>query len=154
MYQRKLSLTNEVRGRADQNLPSRSSRLGRTTSGASALALALAFLAPKQAAAVPFWEDLTSSKLPALDPACAVSSKAGCYTSWLTITDLDSDGDMDVVFANGGGYYKSDFYYNVNTNPNPPSSDEPSTVYLNDGLGNFTDVTGPVFGGATSRLRQ
>ena len=124
------------------------------TNGASALALALAFLAPKHAAAVPFFEDLTTTHAPTPDPSCAVSSRPGCYTSWLVATDLDSDGDMDVLFANGGGYYKSDFAYNVNTNPNPPPSNEPSTVYLNDGLGNFTDVTGPLFNGATSRLRQ
>src|SRR4051812_33589845 len=107
MYQRKLSVTDKVHGLADQNRssgarPRSSSRpgLGRATTGASALALAVAFLAPKQAAAVPFWEDLTSTKVPAADPACAISSKAGCYTSWLAVTDLDSDGDMDVVFAN------------------------------------------------------
>lgn len=136
MYQRKLSATNKV------------------TRGASALALAIAFLAPKPAAAVPFFEDLTATKVPTPDPACATSSRPGCYTSWLVATDLDSDGDMDVLLANGGGYYKADFAYNVNTNPNPPPSNEPSTVYLNDGLGNFTDATGPLFNGATSRLRQ
>jgi MYXO-CTERM domain-containing protein len=113
----------------------------------------VAFLAPKQAAAVPFFEDLTATKVPAADPSCAISSKAGCYTSWLVAADLDSDGDMDMLLANGGGYYKPDFLWST-SNLNPPPSIEPSTVYLNDGLGNFTDVTGPVFGGAASRLRQ
>lgn len=123
-------------------------RLGRV----SALALAAAFLTPYRAAAVPFFEDQTA-KLPAPDPACAISSKAGCYTSWLAAVDLDDDGDLDVVLANGGGYYQPDFYNAVNDVP-PPSSDEPSTVLLNDGLGNFTDVTNSMFGGAKSRLRQ
>lgn len=156
MYQRKFATTDHVRSKHEQ-LALRSSprlTLGRATSGASALALAFAFLAPKAAHAVPFFEDLTTTKVPAADPSCAISSKAGCYTSWLAITDLDSDGDMDVVFANGGGYYKPDFANATTAVPIPPPSNEPSTVYLNDGLGNFTDVTGPAFGGATSRLRQ
>jgi hypothetical protein len=139
MSKRNLSSTNKL-------------RLGRTSGGASALALAAAFLAPKPAAAVPFFEDQTV-KMPAPDPACAVSSKAGCYTSWLATVDLDDDGDLDVVLANGGGYYQPDFYNAVGDVP-PPSSDEPSTVLINDGLGNFTDVTSTMFGGAKSRLRQ
>lgn len=123
-----------------------------TLRSASALALALAFLAPKQAAAVPYFEDATA-KMPAPDPACAISSKAGCYTSWLATVDLDDDGDLDVVLANGGGYYQPDFNNPVNGVP-APASVEPSTVLLNDGLGNFTDVTSSMFGGAASRLRQ
>jgi hypothetical protein len=123
-----------------------------TLRSASALALALGFLAPKPAAAVPYFED-TTAKMPAPDPACAVSSKAGCYTSWLATVDLDNDGDLDVVLANGGGYYQPDFNNAVNGVP-PPASIEPSTVLLNDGLGNFTDVTSTMFGGAASRLRQ
>jgi MYXO-CTERM domain-containing protein len=150
MTQRKLSTTDEARGSGAARRP-----LGTTPKGlgASALALAVAFLAPKPAAAVPFFEDLTATKVPAADPSCAISSKAGCYTSWLVATDLDGDGDMDMLLANGGGYYKPDFLWST-SNLNPPASIEPSTVYLNDGLGNFTDVTGPLFGGAASRLRQ
>src|SRR3954471_9892243 len=119
MSKRKLSATDAVHGRDGTNPPSaqpklRSSlrplhHLGRATSGASALALAFAFLAPKPAAAVPFWEDLTGTNVPTPDPYCAISSKAGCFTSWLVATDLDNDGDMDVLFANGGGYYRPDF---------------------------------------------
>jgi MYXO-CTERM domain-containing protein len=109
-------------------------------------------LAPKTAAAVPYFEDATAT-MPAPDPACAVSSKAGCYTSWLATVDLDDDGDLDVVLANGGGYYQPDFNNPVNGVP-AAASVEPSTVLLNDGLGNFTDVTSTMFGGAASRLRQ
>jgi len=134
--------------------PSARLNLFRATGGASALALAISFLAPKQAVAAPFWEDLTSSNLPTPNPYCAISSQAGCYTSWLVATDIDGDGDIDVALANGGGYYQPDFYYNATTNPNPPASVEPSTVYLNDGTGKFTDVTDSMFGGAASRLRQ
>ncbi|HVY29256.1 MAG TPA: FG-GAP-like repeat-containing protein [Polyangiaceae bacterium] len=89
---------------------------------------------------MPFFEDLTAS-LPEPDPVCATTSKAGCYTSWLAAVDIDDDGDLDVVLANGGDYYD-------------PGDDEPSTVLLNDGSGNFSDVTNSMFGGAMSRLRQ
>lgn len=164
MTQRKLSVTDTVVGGADSNRASESPKnlrlrsssrlnIGRATSGASALALAVAFLAPKPAAAAPFFEDLTATKVPAADPICATTSKAGCYTSWLVATDLDSDGDIDMLLANGGGYYKPDFLWST-SNLNPPASIEPSTVLLNDGLGNFTDVTGSAFAGAASRLRQ
>jgi MYXO-CTERM domain-containing protein len=157
MSNRKSSATYQVHGvanrnRSSQNLGLRSSsrlNLGRATGGASALALVFAFLAPKPAAAVPFFEDLTATNLPAADPYCTNSGKIGCYTSWVVAADIDSDGDIDLLSANGGGYYKP----NTTTNPDFPSV-EPSTVYLNDGLGKFTDVTVPWFAGARSRLRQ
>jgi len=164
MSKRTTLVAHEVRARHGENTASppptlRSSptplhHLGRATSGASALALALAFLAPKPAAAVPFWEDLTSTKLPAPDPLCETTSQAGCYTSWLVATDLDNDGDMDVLLANGGGYYEPDFKDPKPDGTPPPASLEPSTVYLNDGTGNFIDVTNTSFNGALGRLRQ
>jgi MYXO-CTERM domain-containing protein len=115
----------------------RNSLLTRRARGA--LTLALAFLLPKQALAVPYFEDVTTSKLP--DPQPCGDTKTGCYTSWVTSSDLDGDGDLDIVLANGGGYYV-------------PDVAESSTVYLNDGLGNFTDATPTMFADAKSRLRQ
>ncbi|HEX2872643.1 MAG TPA: FG-GAP-like repeat-containing protein [Polyangiaceae bacterium] len=105
----------------------------------SALALVVAFLAPKYAVAVPYFEDVTTTALP--DPQPCADSKLGCFTSWATSSDLDGDGDLDIILANGGGYYV-------------PDVAESSTVYFNDGLGKFTDATPTTFGGAKSRLRQ
>ncbi|HYQ18164.1 MAG TPA: hypothetical protein VEQ58_20460, partial [Polyangiaceae bacterium] len=102
---------------------------------------------------MPFWEDLTTTNVPSGDPYCAISSKVGCYTSWLVATDLDDDGDMDVLLANGGGYYQPDFYNAAADGTPAPASVEQSSVYLNDGTGMFTDVTVPMFAGAASRLR-
>lgn len=107
--------------------------------GRCALALAVAFLAPKPAAAVPYFEDVTTVNLP--NPQPCVDTKVGCYTSWVTSSDIDGDGDLDIILANGGGYYV-------------PGVAESSTIYLNDGAGNFTDATPTMFGGAVSRLRQ
>jgi hypothetical protein len=89
-----------------------------------------------------YFEDTTDLNFPT--PPCYDASdpdSEGCYTSFLLVSDLEGDGDMDIVFANGGGYYT-------------PGSAEPSVVYLNDGKGGFRDATDTTFGGATSRLRQ
>ena len=108
-----------------------------------ALALAVAFLAPKYAAAAPFFEDVTNTLLPA--QPCA-DTKVGCYTSWVTSSDIDGDGDLDIILANGGNYYTP--------NGSTTTGLEPSTVYLNDSHGTFTDGTASMFAGAKSRLRQ
>ncbi|HEX5660837.1 MAG TPA: FG-GAP-like repeat-containing protein [Polyangiales bacterium] len=89
-----------------------------------------------------YFEDTTELNFPTppcYDPADPESE--GCYTSFLVVSDLEGDGDMDIVFANGGGYYQV-------------GTAEPSVVYLNDGKGGFRDATQTTFGGATSRLRQ
>jgi MYXO-CTERM domain-containing protein len=104
-----------------------------------AFGLAVAFLAPRYALAAPYFEDVTTTALP--DPQPCIDTKVGCYTSWVTSSDLDGDGDLDIILANGGGYYV-------------PDVAESSTVYFNDGQGVFTDATPSVFGGAKSRLRQ
>jgi hypothetical protein len=83
--------------------------------------------------------DLNFPTPPCYDPADPESE--GCYTNFLVVSDLEGDGDMDIVFANGGGYYQV-------------GSAESSVVYLNDGKGGFRDATESTFGGATSRLRQ
>lgn len=117
--------------------------LPRTVRGA--LALAVAFLAPRYVAAAPYFEDVTTTKLPA--QACA-DTKVGCYTSWVTSSDINGDGFLDIILANGGNYYAP------NNTTTGVTGLEPSVVYLNDGQGNFTDVTDSMFAGARSRLRQ
>jgi MYXO-CTERM domain-containing protein len=125
--------------------------LGRASGGAAAAALAVAFLAPKSAQAVPFFSDLTTTQFPS--PQTCLNStadapagtsptvKEGCFTHWLVSTDLDQDGDLDLMFANGGGYYAI-------------GNSESSTAYVNDGTGLFTDVNTTMFGGALGRVRQ
>ena len=61
----------------------------------------------------------------------------GLHATWETgLGDLDGDGDLDIVFANG------------DTKGTDPK--EPNTVWLNDGLGVFED-TGQQLGQAFSR---
>ncbi len=89
-----------------------------------------------------YFEDTTELNFPT--PPCYDPKNPdaeGCYTNFLVVSDLEGDGDMDIVFANGGGYYQI-------------GSAEPSVVYLNDGKGGFRDATQSSFGGASSRLRQ
>jgi hypothetical protein len=107
------------------------------------LALIAASSLAKAAAAAPFFADVTEFSLPTPQP-CAdpmTGEGEGCYTNWLALSDLDGDGDLDIVTANGGGYYEV-------------GNAEPSAVYFNDGTGAFRDVTATAFAGASSRLRQ
>jgi len=100
---------------------------------------------------VSYFNNVTPIRFPASpcnDPANAF--KLGCYTSFLVVSDLDGDGDLDIVFANGGGYYTPD----ETVKSTVVSGVESSSVYFNDSKGNFYDVTVADFGDAKSRLRQ
>ncbi|RYE93992.1 MAG: VCBS repeat-containing protein, partial [Myxococcales bacterium] len=99
-----------------------------------ALTTLAALAAPVPALAAPLFGDATASLFPP-----APCGGDGCYTSALVIADLDGDGRLDVLFANGGGYYE-------------PGQAEPSVVYFG-GSGAFTDGTA-VLGSTPSRLRQ
>ncbi|MEE8153828.1 MAG: FG-GAP-like repeat-containing protein [Phycisphaerales bacterium] len=48
------------------------------------------------------------------------------YTNQLTIGDIDGDGDLDIIFANGTGFAS-------------PGAAQTQRVYINDGDGVFTD---------------
>ena len=50
------------------------------------------------------------------------------YTNQVAAGDLDGDGDLDLVFANGGNYATA-------------GTPQPQRIYLNDGNGFFTDVS-------------
>ena len=50
------------------------------------------------------------------------------YSNQVTIGDLDNDGDLDMIWANGGGY-------------SLPGTLERQRIYINDGTGVFTDET-------------
>jgi MYXO-CTERM domain-containing protein len=136
--------------RRSSNPNARSSLLGRASGGAAAAALAVAFLAPKSAQAQAFFTDLTTTNFPNPqvclsnadgNPGTGPATKPGCFTHWLVSSDLDQDGDLDLMFANGGAYYLT-------------GNSESSTAYVNDGTGMFTDVTATMFGGALNRIRQ
>jgi MYXO-CTERM domain-containing protein len=72
---------------------------------------------------------------------CGPGQAEGCYSNYVALADLDGDGDLDIVFASGGGYYV-------------PGTAQPMAVYLNDGAALFSEVHATAFGGFTGRLRQ
>lgn len=62
---------------------------------------------------------------------------SGCYTNYLRVTDLDGDGDLDVVLPNSG------------------SGDEPLVIWSNDGSGAFANTSlTTIAGGFAGHLRQ
>ena len=123
---------------------SRWKQVGRASS-VFAIGLLAAFAGAREAKAVGFFTDNTLTALPSPQTCPSTIAggfdKDGCYTSWLTINDLDNDGDMDILLANGGGYYST-------------GAAMESTVYFNDGKGVFTNVTPTKFGAAMNRNRQ
>ncbi|MEO1085486.1 MAG: VCBS repeat-containing protein, partial [Acidobacteriota bacterium] len=48
------------------------------------------------------------------------------YTNQVSLGDVNGDGHLDIVFANGGGF-------------DTPGPAEPQRIYINDGAGVFTD---------------
>jgi len=108
-------------------------------SGVFTVSLLAALAAPREAKAIGFFTLNTATALPAVQPC--QDTNPGCYTSWVTTADIDGDGDMDILLANGGGYYQTG------------KADE-SVVYLNDGKGVFTDATPTAFNNAANRNRQ
>ena len=55
-------------------------------------------------------------------PACGPGTSRGSYTNDTISADLDGDGNLDLVIANGGGHFT-------------PGNAEPQLVYLGDGHG-------------------
>jgi MYXO-CTERM domain-containing protein len=99
------------------------------------LASALVALAPLAS----FFTDATA-RLGSPQP-CGPGDTEGCYSSYVALADLDGDGDLDAVFASGGGYYA-------------PGDAAPMALYLNDGHGTFAESNATAVGGFTGRLRQ
>ena len=67
---------------------------------------------------------------------------SGCWTNHLRVTDLDRDGDLDIVLANYG-----DFFMGV-------GAPQPLVVYANDGVAGFTNVSTAAVGDYAGNLRQ
>lgn len=76
----------------------------------------------------------------ALDPqACG---GGGCWTNHLRLTDIDGDGDLDLLLVNYPDFFQG--------NDNP----QPLVVYVNDGAGGFTSVSTMAVGDYVGNLRQ
>ncbi len=84
-------------------------------------------------AGTPFFETPTS-----LPNACGAD---GCWTNYLRVTDLDGDGDLDIVSVNMQGLF------NV-------GAGEPLAIYANDGAGIFTNTSAAAVGGHEGQHRQ
>ncbi|MFM7204483.1 MAG: FG-GAP repeat domain-containing protein [Myxococcota bacterium] len=95
-------------------------------------------LIPATVEAAPYFVEQTS-RLGAAQP-CADSNE-GCNSHYALLADLNGDGALDILFANGGGYYQ-------------PGDVAPLALYLNDGQGMFTDVSVESLDGFEGRLQQ
>lgn len=95
--------------------------------------LACTLLAPQAQAGFPMVAD-------ALDPqAC---NGQGCWTNHMRMTDIDGDGDLDLVLANYNDFFQGG---------NDP---EPLVIYTNDGTGNFTNVSADALGNHAGNHHQ
>lgn len=76
------------------------------------------------------WRDVTDEAL----------GETSDWTNKVEVADLDLDGDVDLLFANGGDYES-------------PGTPVASRVFLNDGSGHFDDATRKVLGDAEGLTR-
>ena len=91
---------------------------------------ALAALSFAAAAAAQQFADQTSTRFPTQSE----------YTNQCTVVDIDGDGDLDIVWANGQGYSSQ-------------GTALPVRVYVNNGLGTFADETSTRANGITGWYR-
>lgn len=113
-------------------------------SGVVAVGMLAALAAPREAKALGYFTDNTTAAFPGPLPCLDTPNtggNAGCFTSWMVAGDMDGDGDLDLMLANGGGYYAV-------------GKAESSVVFQNDGKGVFGDISASKFGDAHNRLRQ
>jgi hypothetical protein len=91
---------------------------------------ALAALSLAASAAAQQFADQTSTRFPTQSE----------YTNQCTVVDIDNDGDLDIVWANGQGYSSQ-------------GTALPVRVYVNNGLGTFADETSTRANGITGWYR-
>lgn len=101
----------------------------------STLALVLALGFEGRAAAAPYFQEVPN---PFGAQACGGQ---GCWTNYTRMTDIDDDGDLDVIFPNADGFFSK-------------GSSQATVVYLNTGNGTFTDGSAAVVGGYSGWVRQ
>ncbi|PRQ09490.1 FG-GAP repeat domain-containing protein [Enhygromyxa salina] len=90
----------------------------------------------RTAAAVPLVDQVNDALAP---QAC---NGQGCWTNHLRVTDLDGDGDLDILLANYADFFGGD--------DNP----QPLVLYVNDGSGNFTNNSAAALGNFTGNVRM
>jgi MYXO-CTERM domain-containing protein len=101
----------------------RVARRARTREVCEAIVGAALLLAPETAFAQ-FWTDATA-------PCLGTTAQ---WTNKVDVADLDGDGDVDILLANGGNYAT-------------PGTPEATRIFRNDGGGTCTEITQAVTGG-------
>ena len=89
------------------------------------------------ATAAPYFQEVVS---PYGAQGCS-GGKVGCWTNYMRMTDIDGDGDLDILLPNSDGYFAK-------------GAAEPFSVYLNDGTGVFTSGAQQIVNGYTGYVRQ
>lgn len=99
-------------------------------------------ISPAARADVPLFTDATprlGAPQPCFDPKDPGAE--GCNSHYALVVDLDGDGLLDILFANGGGYFV-------------PATDAPLAFYRNGGAGAFRENSDRAWPGHRGRHYQ